>query len=161
MTLQSVLNGIPRKNQIDRLVTRFKELAVGAIVEHKELAALIAENPESDRYHGIRGTARKLFGEQTGIWLQSVHGVGLRRPTGSEQLAQGSHDLRRHVRGIERTTLRIEAIPDSELPSEEDRAKKSRIVGRVKELALVARTEQKKITADIGKPEASPRMRIA
>ena len=162
MALQTVLHGKPTKPDVDKIYPRLCQLREGDFVEHQELERLlgISKNGDAGRYRTVLGVARRQLQRETGVCLIALPNVGLRYPTGHEQLGHGHRTCRSGVRKFGRGAQIIGDVSDNRLPNQQHREARDYAIRQIRELKVLAQSEQKTIALRFGKPEVSPQQQL-
>lgn len=158
MPLQSIMHGKPTGHDRDLMMARFRQLQVNEVIEHRELASIIGEDPKADRYRTVLQVARKAFAEETGVELQAVIGVGLLYPTGDDQVKTGVKHMRYGVRKIYRSARTTANVTDERITDKNVLALRDHTVQRMRYVAELARVEHRALMATVGKPTPQPQM---
>ena len=149
------------KPWVDSMLERLKRLEPGAIVEHAELQQLCDCDGNGTRYRSIVNKALKFLFKETGIKLQSVHGVGYRYPTGDEQHRMALRGMGSGIRQMVKSVRVAAEIADARFSCPQEKAARDFTVQRSAYLVEVCRTERKAIEAHVPKAESRPSMRLA
>ena len=153
MALQTVTSGIPRGNQAEKLIAMFVESGghAGTIFKHDDLAALIGVPHASTRYRSILTLARRLFLERYGIKFAAIPSVGLRIPTGDEQLKTSVNEVRIGFRKVRRAVDTASRIDDKRLLPE-GRVRRNKIACEATGLVATMRTTHRLLAATLPDP---------
>lgn len=153
--LVSVTNGRPTEMQAKPLVERFKGMQPGDTVGWSEMVSLAGEECKSIRLRTVCNAARKTLHKETGVVLKAVNGVGLRMPSGDEQVRHGVDWVRSGVRKIKAGTSIVASITDERL-TDKGRSERVQVTASLVALQRAADDEQKKLRATFKATQALP-----
>ncbi len=155
--LQTVLNGKPTRNQVEKLFARVKAMKDGEQLSHLEIETVIGEKRGTFRYSTILNTGRRRILNELGCVLISERGVGYRRANGFEQVRFGVGSISAGVRKIAKGVQYAAAVSDDRLPDGQHRKMRDHVVERATYLAQLAKVNRKELSLTVGKPELMPK----
>ena len=156
MTLSTMMNGKPIRRDVERMVLRFGLMKEGETIMHPELRGL-CEDPANGRYERISLKARRVFCDEhpQGVLLLSVPSVGLRWPSGMEQMHASRRIGKQGVKKIKRAHDVVRVIGDERL-TPAGREARDFCVTRERLLVEMMKTEHKAVAVHVRKAEALP-----
>lgn len=123
MKPEFITSGRPVAPQVRQLHEKFGVVKRGDKILNDDIANVIGEKWNSNRYRTVVHSWRKEVFENTGIWLVAMPRVGYEAPTDSLQVGNAARGHRASIRKFVRETRKAEVVVPEKLTEAERRGR--------------------------------------